>query len=156
MSDGPLLLSNVNNAAGAEIDEERLVLLLDSAYRSRRKKPACLDLLITTDAEMARMNRRHLGLGDATDVLAFDDGEEEDGRVRLGDVAINLDAARRAEGERGVGREQELAFYALHGLLHLLGMRDGDDADRAAMHAAQAGALRDFGWTPEEGLLGRE
>lgn len=152
----PLLLVSMNvqgAASGHEIPAGMLPRLLDSAYRAKRKKAACLDLLITGDGEMAKMNRRHLGKNNPTDVLAFEDGEDEDGRLRLGDVAVNADMASRAPGERDVPFEQELAFYALHGLFHLLGMDDADDADRALMHRAQARAMRDFGMTVPENLL---
>lgn len=155
MSDAPLLETTVNVApsvSGRAIPAEMLAALLDSAYRSKRKKPACLDLLVTGDREMAVMNHRHLGKNAATDVLAFDDGEMEGERLRLGDVAISADTAARVAAERGVEFDHELAFYALHGLLHLLGMRDDDDDDRSAMHRLQAKAMRDFGLRPGDGL----
>ncbi len=154
MSDRPLLLETavIDGSAAPRVDFDRLRALLDFCYRSRRKKPARLDLLIANDAEMARLNRRHLGKDNPTDVLAFDDGEMEDGRVRLGDIAIGVETAARVAAERGGNFEQELAFYALHGLLHLLGMRDDDDADRARMLAEQARAMRGFGWAVDDGI----
>ena len=150
-----LLETAINNTSGeAGIPEGLVRDLLDAAYRARRKKPASLDLLFADDREMTRMNRRHLGREEATDVLAFDDGEEEDGRVRLGDVAVGVETARRVAAERGVAFEHELAFYALHGLFHLLGMRDDDDKDRAAMLRAQAKVMRDHGLELGEGMMG--
>lgn len=149
MTPEPLLQVSVNDRSrGVAADAAALAALLDSAYRARRKKPASLDLLLADDAEMSRLNRRHLSKEGATDVLAFDDGEEEAGRVRLGDVAVGWETARREAEGRGGDFAMELAFYALHGLFHLLGMRDDSDADRARMHQAQAKAMRDFGLEP--------
>lgn len=146
MSAEPLLEAAINDtSSGAPVDAERIAAVLDFAYRSKRKKPARLDLLIANDVEMTRLNRRHLNKDNPTDVLAFDDGEIEDGRVRLGDIAIGFETAMREAAERNVPFADELLFYALHGLFHLLGMRDDDDADRAKMHRAQAKAMRDFG-----------
>lgn len=156
MPGDPLLLVTIafsGPAARCGAPEDMLRDLLDFAYRSKRKKPACLDLLITGDGEMTALNRRHLGESASTDVLAFDDGEMDGSRLRLGDVAVNAEAAVRVAAERGIAFEHELAFYALHGLLHLLGMRDGDDADRAAMHRAQEKAMRDFGLDVRARLL---
>jgi probable rRNA maturation factor len=142
----PLLAVTVNAALSPEkVPEQLLADVLDFCYRSKRKKPAKLDLLVAGDAEMAKLNRRHLGKNTPTDVLAFEDGEMEDGVLRLGDVAIGLDVAEREAAARDIAPEHELAFYALHGLLHLLGMDDADDADRSAMHRAQARAMREFG-----------
>lgn len=142
----------INNASGHDVPADLLAGLLDSAYRRRRKKAAVLDLLIAGDTEMAKLNRRHLGRDNPTDVLAFEDGEEEDGRVRLGDVAVGAETAARVAAERGVAFDHELAFYALHGLFHLLGMRDDSDDERARMLAEQAKAMRDFGLDPGEGI----
>lgn len=155
MTDEKFLLEvNVNDASGsADVDVSLLAAVMDSAYRARRKKPAAADLLVVTDGEIARLNRRHLGLDAPTDVLAFEDGDIEDGRLRLGDIAISADTARREAAERGVPFNHELAFYALHGLFHLLGMDDGDDGERAKMLAAQREAMREFGLEIGEGML---
>lgn len=145
-SASPLLLVTLNNQSReAAIQPELFQALLELAYGSRRKKPACLDLLIVDDPEMTRLNRRHLGEDNTTDVLAFEDGEDEDGRVRLGDIAICAETARRESEERRADYSHELLFYALHGLFHLLGMRDDSDADREKMHQAQAKTMRDYG-----------
>lgn len=150
----PLLGVNILNSSSArDIDVALLAGLLDHAYAARRKKPACLDLAVMDDAEIARLNRRHLGRDEATDVLSFDDGEDEGGRLRLGDVAISAETARREAAERSVEFNRELAFYALHGLFHLLGMRDDDDKDRAEMLAAQARAMREYGLGAGDELL---
>lgn len=143
----------VRPTAGADAPPAWLPALLDAAYRARRKKPARMDLLLADDREMARLNRRHLGIDAPTDVLAFEDGETEGDRVRLGDVAVGFETARRTAAERGGEFSLELAFYALHGLLHLLGMRDDDDAERAEMLAAQLAAMRAFGLEAGEDML---
>ncbi len=154
----PLLL--VNLLVSPMVDESSVPAdlirgCLAVAYAGKRKKPAVMDLLVTGDPEIIKLNRRHLGKDEATDVLAFDDGEMEDDRLRLGDVAVSADTARREAAWLGVPFEQELLFYALHGLLHLLGMRDDLLADRAKMHALQAKAMRDFGIEPAPGLVAR-
>lgn len=156
MKTDALLLETFVAASGEEADAppDWLPALLDAAYRARRKKPARLDILFADDREMARLNRRHLGIDAPTDVLAFDDGETEDGRLRLGDVAVGFETARRTAAERGGEYALELAFYALHGLFHLLGMRDDDDTERAGMQAAQLEAMSAFGLKAGEDILG--
>ena len=134
------------------IPAEQIADVLDFAYRSKRKKPATMDLLIADDREIARLNRRHLGKDNATDVLAFEDGDTEDGRIRLGDVVVSAETARRVAAERGGDFARELTFYALHGLLHLLGMRDDSDAERRAMLQTQARAMLEYGLDGVDGL----
>lgn len=151
----PLLAVRIaNESSEARVPRKLLSGLLDFAYSRRREKPASIDILVLDDAGIARLNRRHLGRDHPTDVLAFDDGEPDpDGRLRLGDVAVSAETARREADERGLGFTRELAFYALHGMFHLLGMDDASPADREAMHAAQAGAMRDYGLDVGAGLL---
>lgn len=154
----PLLVVTVNvdgafaRPEGVEFPDGLLREVLDFCYRSRRKKPAIMDLLIADDVVMTRLNRRHLGHDGPTDVLAFADGEMEEGRLRLGDVAVGASVALREAESRKIPFEQELVFYALHGLLHLLGMEDGSDAERAGMHRIQARAMKDFGMAIADGL----
>ena len=141
-----LLVRIANESSESRLPRKLLLELLDFAYSKRRKKSAAIDILVLDDAGIAKLNRRHLGRDHSTDVLAFDDGEEDpDGRIRLGDVAISAETARREAGAHGVGFTRELAFYAVHGLFHLLGMDDGSPADREAMQAAQADAMREYG-----------
>ncbi len=149
----PPLLEVSVNACGREdrVPARLLAEILDFCYRARRKKPARLDILVAGDAEMTRLNRRHLGHDGTTDVLSFADGEAEEGVVRLGDIAVGFEVAEREAGARGHSPDHELAFYALHGLLHLLGMDDATEAERRRMHGAQARIMRDFGlaWADE-------
>jgi len=128
--------------------------LLDDEIAVRSDDPperVSLDLAVLDDAGMARLNARHTGRDGVTDVLAYPDGaiDPDDGCRRLGDVAINRDLAAREARDRGVDTAEELALYAVHGLLHLLGFDDHDPDDRAAMRRAEAAALARRGIAPQ-------
>lgn len=113
--------------------------MLTTAYAARGAEDASVSLRVVDDTEIARLNEAYLHHEGATDVLAFDDGEmdPDTGRMHLGDIAVSLDTAARVAAETGMRPEDEVTLYALHGLLHLLGMRDNTEAGRAAMKAAQ-------------------
>jgi probable rRNA maturation factor len=74
--------------------------------------------LITTDAELRRLNRRFRGKNYATDVLSFPPDE----------MAISLDRAAAQAAELGHSLDAELRVLMLHGLLHLRGMDHESDA----------------------------
>jgi probable rRNA maturation factor len=74
--------------------------------------------LITTDAELRRLNRRFRGKNYATDVLSFPPDE----------MAISLDRAAAQARELGHSLDAELRILMLHGLLHLSGMDHENDA----------------------------
>jgi len=88
-------------------------------------------IAIVTDATIRRLNRRHRGVDQATDVLSFPAGpevlgDEPDG-PDLGDVAIASGVAGQQARELGHSLRSEVRILALHGLLHLLGYdHEGD------------------------------
>jgi probable rRNA maturation factor len=91
--------------------------------------------LITTDAELRRMNLEFRKRDYATDVLSFPVGQapglsSQVGDLPHGEIAISYDAARRQSLEFGHAVEQEIEILMLHGLLHLLGLDHETDGGR--------------------------
>ena len=91
---------------------------------------------LTSDEELARLNRTFAGEDRATDVLSFA-GEG----THLGDVAISWPAVVRQAEEYGHDAETELALLAVHGLLHLLGWDHASAAERREMTRLTVAAL---------------
>ena len=85
--------------------------------------------LITTDAEMRRLNRWFLGKDYATDVLSF---PSSDPRQTLGELAISFDRAATQAVQLGHGIDEELRILMLHGMLHLAGMNHETDSGEMA------------------------
>lgn len=85
-----------------------------------------LAVLITSDAEMQRMNLAFLGIDEPTDVLSFPDDsddfiEGEEAPPYLGDIAIGIETAIRQAEEHSHSLDAELAHLLVHGVLHLCG-----------------------------------
>jgi len=74
--------------------------------------------LITTDAELRRLNRQFRGRNYPTDVLSFPPDE----------MAISLDRAAAQAKELKHSLDVELRILMLHGLLHLRGMDHETDS----------------------------
>src|SRR5947208_1345259 len=55
----------------------------------------------------------------------------------LGDIAISYDRAAEQAPEFGNSPQAEVATLLIHGLLHLLGYEDTQDAEHNRMHARQ-------------------
>lgn len=75
------------------------------------------------------------------DDLGFIERNPENGAVCLGDIAISLETAQRQADEYGNTLEEEVAFLAVHGILHLMGYDHIDDADEIKMRKRQREAL---------------
>ena len=118
-------------------------------------KQAQLNLVIVADDEMAQLHEQYTGVAGTTDVLTFDLAE---GGLPLGsnqpppsiesDIILCLDEAKRQASHRGHEPRQELLLYAIHGLMHLLGEDDHDDAAYQRMHAREDALLQQMGFGP--------
>ena len=81
------------------------------------------------DNEMIReLNREHRNIDRETDVLSFPLGENgvydvnnDTGAYMLGDIVISVEKAMAQAEEFGHSLEREIAFLAVHSMLHLLG-----------------------------------
>lgn len=97
--------------------------------------------LISSDAELRRLNRRFLGKDRPTDVLSFPAPADWPGEPRtarpLGEIAISLDRAARQARRFGHSLEEEIAILMLHGVLHLKGMDHSSDDGRMARAEAR-------------------
>jgi probable rRNA maturation factor len=108
---------------------ERFARALESEVT--RGRP--FDCLITTDAELRRLNLTFRGKNEPTDVLSFPSLPGPRALapgLRLGDLAISLQRARAQAREFRHPVETEVSILMLHGVLHLLGMDHETDAGR--------------------------
>ena len=101
----------------------------------------CTDLkvsvLLTDDAEIARLHGEFLDDPTATDVLSF----PMDDTI---DVVVSVERARREAAARGHTIKAELALYLVHGLLHACGYDDRDNTNRRRMRKAEQDVLHNL------------
>ncbi len=135
---------------GAEFD---LPALRPFLHRARRAIPVDgnVSVLVTTDAEIKRLNQIFRGIRKTTDVLSFPalavptqkptSRPQANPRVRVpavaGDLAISLDTAARQATQFGHPLLVELKILMLHGLLHLAGYDHETDAGEMATREEQ-------------------
>lgn len=143
--------------------EEALVGLAESDC------PLLVEVLVTDEEEIRRLNREQRGIDRVTDVLSFpsmddvkgvpvlaeehgDELDEED-RLFLGSVVICEKRAREQAEEYGHSYARELFYLAVHGVLHCLGYDHESEEERAEMREKEEEVMRKLG-LPREG--GRE
>jgi probable rRNA maturation factor len=93
-----------------------------------------VDVLLTSDAEIKRLNRAFRKKNKATDILSFPASSEVP--EIAGDLAISLDTAARQAAEHGHTLRDELRILLLHGLLHLAGQDHETDSGEMATREA--------------------
>jgi probable rRNA maturation factor len=96
--------------------------------------PGAVEVLLTSDAELKRLNKTFRGKNKPTDILSFPAPPELP--ELSGDLAISLDTAARQANEHGHTLAVEVKILLLHGLLHLAGEdHEADDGEMAAREA---------------------
>lgn len=106
-----------------------------------------LDILITNNDELQRLNREFRKKDKPTDVLSFP--SDVDGIA--GDIAISADIARENGAKLGHGTATELKVLILHGILHLNGF--DHERDKGEMAATERRLRAELGLP--EGLIER-
>lgn len=126
--------------------------------------PCSVDVLLTTDEGIREINREQRNIDQATDVLSFpmleltpgtppdgtgeDEQDPETGLCPLGDMVISVDRAKAQAAEFGHSVERELAYLAVHSVLHLLGYDHLDEGpQKAQMRGREEAILEGIGVT---------
>lgn len=95
-----------------------------------------VEVLLSDDRALRRLNRQFRGKNKATDVLSFP-APPELSAVHAGDLAISLETAARQAEEHGLTLRDEVRILLLHGVLHLAGFDHEIDDGEMAGHEAE-------------------
>ena len=120
-----------------------------------------VDVLFTDDEGIHQINLEQREVDRPTDVLSFpmfdlrpgehpteEDADPGTGLVPLGDMVISLERAKAQGEEYGHGTRREVAYLAVHSVLHLLGYDHMDEGPmKAQMRAREEAILEQLGIT---------
>ena len=149
---------------GAEEYAELLRRVIPAALEAEGVAVPCeVDVLFTDDEGIHAINLKQREVDRPTDVLSFpmfelspgeypgaEDAEAGTGLVPLGDMVISLERATAQGEEYGHGTQREVAYLAVHSVLHLLGYDHMDEGEeKARMRAREEDILGQLGITRE-------
>ena len=106
-----------------------------------------ISIAIVDDNRMHALNREYLAHDYPTDVLSFVLDRDEAAGMLDGEIITSADYAAREAARYGWTTGDELLLYVIHGCLHLVGHDDQTAEGQAAMRAAEARVLAEFGLT---------
>lgn len=123
-----------------------------------------VDVLFTDDEGIHQINLEQREVDRPTDVLSFpmfdlqpgehpteEGADPGTGLVPLGDMVISLERAQAQGEEYGHGTRREVAYLAVHSVLHLLGYDHMDEGPmKAQMRAREEAILEQLGITREQ------
>ena len=121
--------------------------------------PCEVDVSVTSDAGIRDINREMRQVDAPTDVLSFpvfdltpgelpgpEDADPGTGLVPLGDMVISLERVHAQAKEFGHSSRRELAYLAVHSVLHLLGYDHLDEGpEKARMRQREEAIMGELG-----------
>lgn len=148
-----------------EADFEEVVAQVIEAAMNYEKCPyeAEINVLLTDNEGIRKINRDYRQIDAATDVLSFpmveyekpaefdfleecknDCFHPETGELILGDIVLSVDKIREQAYNYGHAERRELAFLVTHSMLHLFGYDHMEEAEAAIMEAKQNDILNNL------------
>lgn len=124
-------------------DVQRLVEQALAAGNSVAEASGEVSLLLTSDAEMQRLNRQFRDKDKPTDVLSFPADPMD--KPFLGDIAIGYETSAADAKTSGKSLPNHLTHLLIHGYLHLLGFDHMTETDAEEMEALERRALASLG-----------
>jgi probable rRNA maturation factor len=101
-------------------------------------------IVLTDDDRLRRLHRDFMGIDEPTDVMTFPYDADAPDSGHGGDVVISVERAADQGPENGLSTCEEVAFLAVHGVLHLCGWNDESPALRQRMLARQTEIVEAF------------
>jgi len=118
-------------ASAQEVTSRQIIRAVRAALRDREVH--ALNVAVVDDGTIAAINQRYLDKAEPTDVLSFDLRDDpQDGAIE-GEIVISAETARRQADDLGIGTDEEILRYVIHGTLHLMGYDDAGSADKRRM-----------------------
>ena len=86
--------------------------------------PLEIELILTDNTEIALINHEFRGIDKPTDVLSFP--TDPFPQAPLGTIIISVEKVQEVALQLGHSENDELSLLFIHGVLHLLGMDNGE------------------------------
>lgn len=113
-----------------------------------------ISILLVDDRRIGRLHEEWFGDPSPTDVITFP-LSAPGADLLAGDIVVSAETARRRGREFGWTPRDELAYYVVHGLLHLTGHDDTAPGPRRAMRARERAVMRAAGLAAPPRRAGR-
>ncbi len=123
------------------VDPDGLTELVRAVLAAEGVRRADVSIALVDDPTIHELNRRHLDHDWPTDVITFRLSDPGDPGLSA-ELVLSAEMARTTALASGADPQDELALYAVHGLLHLCGYDDQTPAQAETMRRREAEALR--------------
>jgi len=130
------MIINLYNNYNKEIKFDFEKIIKDIESIDDVNKDSELSLILVDSEEIHKMNKEYRGKDYVTDVISFEQDDEEDENYR-GDIFLCIDKVYEQAEKYEHSNEREFAFLLVHGVLHLHGYDHIEEDDEKVMYAKQ-------------------
>lgn len=109
----------------------KTVSWIKKAIIQEGKTPGDINFILCSDEYLLKVNQEYLNHDTYTDIVTFDNSEEEDSID--GDIFISIDRVKENAIKFNKTEDEELHRVIIHGVLHLIGYGDKTKALKAQM-----------------------
>ena len=137
------------NETDCDLEEEidKLHEFITFVLKEEKLENVEFNIIFIDNPRIHEINLTYRGVDRPTDVISFalEDNKTIDLGVRLlGDIYISIDKAKEQATSFGHSLRREISFFAVHGLLHLLGYDHMTEEEEKVMFAKQEELLQKF------------
>jgi rRNA maturation RNase YbeY len=98
--------------------------------QSENKKLGSITVIFTSNQKILDINRKYLGHSYYTDVITFSEAHKD---TISGELYISLDQVKINSKKYGSSYGNEVLRVIIHGILHLIGYKDGTEMEKSVM-----------------------
>ncbi|EOR93062.1 metal-dependent hydrolase [Arcticibacter svalbardensis MN12-7] len=102
--------------------KEHIRKWIKASIREEGKMPSEISFIFCSDEYLLNINNQYLKHDTYTDIITFDNSEEED--LIAGDIFISIDRVIENAASFRISEKDEVHRVIIHGILHLLGYTD--------------------------------
>jgi probable rRNA maturation factor len=126
-----------------DLPEQQLISWLKTVAVDHKYAVEDLSVVLCTDDFLHNLNVQYLEHDTLTDIITFDYNE---GKTIIGELYISVERVKENATIHSCSFEDEFHRVLVHGVLHLVGYKDKNEADQSEMRSKEDYylSLRDF------------
>lgn len=109
---------------------KKLRAVLSDIFASYNLTPAAVSIVVVGNEEILSVNREFLNHNFTTDVITF---AENEGDEVSGEIYISIETVKTNSYNYNVSLNEEFSRVAIHGVLHMCGLKDKTKEQKAEM-----------------------
>ena len=116
-------------------EKKKIRLLVKEICKKEKIDLSFLNYIFCTDKYLLEINQKHLNHNFLTDIITFDFSESNN--TAEGDLYISVERVEDNAKKYKVLFSKELIRVVIHGLLHLIGYKDGSEKEKKRMRSLE-------------------